>query len=78
MDFRAKIIVLKSHEISDFWLYINKADCDILNLTTIEATQLTMTQSTVDRLNIWYRRVQQFAAKAEKRLKKRQPIEVML
>ncbi|MCB9077203.1 MAG: hypothetical protein H6631_06405 [Anaerolineaceae bacterium] len=57
---------------------------------TIEANHVqeqakeTALQSTVDRdhafarLNIWYRRAQQFADKAEKRLKKRPAVEVTL
>ncbi|MCB0195614.1 MAG: hypothetical protein KDJ65_26930 [Anaerolineae bacterium] len=49
-----------------------------------EQAKETALQSTVDRdhafarLNIWYRRAQKFAAKAEKRLKKRPTIEVSL
>lgn len=49
-----------------------------------EQAKETARQSTIDRdhasarLNIWYRRAQEFATKAEKRLKKRPAIEVTL
>ncbi|MCB0227398.1 MAG: hypothetical protein KDI02_27130, partial [Anaerolineae bacterium] len=51
---------------------------------TQEQAKETALQSTVDRdhafarLDIWYRRAQKFAAKVERRNKKRQPLEVAL